>query len=188
MAFKVTELELDGVLLIEPQVFSDDRGFFIETYNKDRYSQAGLDITFTQDNHSNSNKGVIRGLHYQLKRPQGKLVSAVKGVIFDVAVDIRLGSPTFGKWVGAILTEENHHQLYVPEGFAHGFSVLSEYADVCYKCTDIFVPGDAFGVLYSDKEIGINWHYDGECYLSDKDKVCPTLADMPKENLPVYKA
>lgn len=150
---------LDGVLLIEPDVFADSRGFFLETWQKGRYKSGGVDMDFVQDNHSRSKRGVIRGLHYQLKNPQAKLVYAVRGTIFDVAVDIRRGSPTFGKWTGAILSDENRHQLFIPAGFAHGFSVLSEEADVTYKCSDIYTPGDEYGIIYNDPDINIDWHF-----------------------------
>lgn len=181
----VTELELPGVLVIEPKVFGDERGFFLETYHRQRYREAGIPRPFVQDNHSRSQRGVLRGLHYQLTHPQGKLVMAVKGEIFDVAVDIRRGSRTYGQWAGAILSEKNHKQIYVPEGFAHGFCVLSEVADVIYKCTDVYTPGDDFGICWSDPDIGIDWPA-GTPLLSEKDGQNPLLKDMPAENLPFY--
>ena len=186
MKFNITETELAGVLVIEPAVYGDSRGFFLETFNQKRYAEAGLDRQFAQDNHSRSGRGVLRGLHYQLNRPQGKLVMAIKGEIFDVAVDIRRGSPTFGKWVGVNLSEENHKQIFVPEGFAHGFCVLSETADVVYKCTDIFIPGDDHGILWSDETVGIDWPI-SEPALSEKDAKNPRLAEVDSDHLPVYK-
>lgn len=182
---KITELGLEGVFLVEPRVFDDERGFFLETYNDVRYKEKGLNVVFRQDNHSYSGQGTVRGLHYQLKRPQGKLVMAIRGEIFDVAVDIRRGSPSFGQWVGEILSRENHRQLYVPPGFAHGFCVLSEEADVLYKCTDVFTPGDDFGIHWLDAEIGIDWPiHANEAVLSEKDAVNLKLAEVPEENLP----
>jgi len=180
---KVSQTKLPGVLIFEPQVFGDDRGFFIETFNYIRYAEAGLDRKFLQDNHSRSSRSVLRGLHYQLNNPQGKLVSVVRGEIFDVAVDIRRGSPTFAQWVGATLSEKDHRQLFVPEGFAHGFCVLSEIADVNYKCTNVFTPGDDFGILFSDETIGIDWPIKNPI-LSPKDSKNPLLSQQ--ENLPVY--
>ena len=185
MTLKVTETSLPGVLIFEPDVFADERGFFLETFSRDKYAEFGLDRTFVQDNHSRSSRGVLRGLHYQLNRPQGKLVYAVRGEIFDVAVDIRRGSPTFARWFGVTLSDENHRQLFVPECFAHGFCVLSDVADVTYKCTDVYVPGDDFGVLYSDTRIGIDWPVEIPM-LSPKDANNPTLADVPPERLPTH--
>ena len=182
--FNITKTELAGVLVIEPAVYGDSRGFFLETFNQKRYAEAGLDRRFLQDNHSRSSRGVLRGLHYQLNHPQGKLVMAIKGEIFDVAVDIRRGSPTFGKWVGVNLSEENHKQLFVPEGFAHGFCVLSETADVIYKCTEVFTPGDDYGILWSDETVGIDWPI-SEPSLSEKDAKNPRLAEVDTNLLPV---
>lgn len=170
---------------MEPRVFDDERGFFLETYNDIRYKEMGLNVAFRQDNHSYSGKGTVRGLHYQLSRPQGKLVMAIRGKIFDVAVDIRRGSPSFGQWTGEILSRENHRQLYIPPGFAHGFCVLSDEADVLYKCTDVFTPGDDFGIHWLDAEIGIDWPiHANEAVLSEKDAVNLKLAEVPEENLP----
>ncbi|MBF0376687.1 MAG: dTDP-4-dehydrorhamnose 3,5-epimerase [Desulfamplus sp.] len=194
---------LDGVLVIEPDVFEDSRGFFLETWQKNRYKKGGVDVHFVQDNHSRSKKGVIRGLHYQLKNPQAKLVYAVRGTIFDVAVDIRKGSPTFGQWTGVILSDKNKYQLFIPAGFAHGFSVLSEFADVIYKCSDIYTPGDEYGIIYNDPDINIDWHLanvsgdfnNGEnselksiiqVLVSDKDMKYPKLNDIPDSNLFTY--
>ncbi len=169
---------LDSVLLIEPAVFADSRGFFLETWQKSRYQQGGVNVDFVQDNHSRSTKGVVRGLHYQLKNPQAKLIYAVRGTIFDVAVDIRKSSPTFGQWIGAILSEENRRQLFIPAGFAHGFSVLSEFADVTYKCSDFYTPGDEYGIIYNDPDINIDWGVE-KPILSDKDMQYPKLSDIP---------
>jgi len=182
---------LDGVLIIEPDVFEDSRGFFLETWQMERYKSGGVDVDFVQDNHSRSKKGVIRGLHYQLKHPQAKLVYAVRGTIFDVAVDIRRGSPTFGQWTGVILSDENRRQLFIPAGFAHGFSVLSDLADVTYKCSDLYTPGDEYGIIYNDPDIGIDWHLKvdsslTQAFVSDKDMVYPKLFDVPDSDLFVY--
>jgi len=183
---KVSETGLPGVLLIEPRVFGDQRGVFLETYHREKYARAGIDKPFVQDNHSHSSKGVLRGLHYQLKQPQGKLLYVVTGEIFDVTVDIRQGSPTFGKWVGVTLSAENRRQLYVPEGFAHGFYVLSERADVTYKCTDLYAPGDEYGIIWSDPDVNIEWPLQGAPLLSEKDARYPRLAEVPQQHLPRY--
>ncbi len=181
----ITELGINGVLLFEPRVFEDNRGFFLETFNSERYTQSGIQRPFIQDNHSYSSKGTVRGLHYQLTQPQGKLVYCVTGEIFDVAVDIRRGSPTFGKWVGAILSRENHRQLFVPEGFAHGFCVLSDTADVMYKCTDLYKPGDDYGIAWNDPEINIEWPMAVEdAILSEKDLKNPNLSEADLNTLP----
>ena len=183
---KIIQTTLPEVLLIEPKVFGDHRGFFLETWNSDRYLDAGFpDVGFVQDNHSRSRKGVLRGLHFQLNYPQGKLVQAVTGSVFDVAVDIRVGSPNFGKWIGYELTGENHRQLWIPPGFAHGFSVLSDVVDFTYKCTDLYRPEDEGGVLWSDPAIGIDWHTDAPL-LSEKDKAYLPLSEIPVEGLPRY--
>ena len=166
---------LAGVLVLEPRVFGDDRGFFMESYNRRSFAQAtGLDIDFVQDNHSRSRKGVLRGLHYQLRQPQGKLVRVTHGAVFDVAVDIRRGSPTFGRWVGVELSADNHRQLWVPPGLAHGFVVLSETADFLYKTTDTYSPAHERSIRWDDPAIGIDWplaaHGISEPLLSDKDR------------------
>lgn len=153
----VTKCEIEGLYVIEPKVFTDERGYFAETYNKHDMEEAGLFMEFVQDNQSMSTKGVLRGLHFQKQHPQGKLVRVIRGRVFDVAVDIRKGSKTFGKWYGVELSEENKKQFYVSEGFAHGFLVLSDVAEFCYKCTDFYHPGDEGGLLWNDKEIGIKW-------------------------------
>ncbi len=154
---RVTPTELDGVLVIEPKVFGDDRGFFLETYRRDRYREAGIPYEFVQDNHSRSNKGVLRGLHFQEPTPQGKLVRVVRGAIFDVAVDIRRGSPGFGRWTGVELTGDNHRQIWIPPGFAHGFLTLIDATHVSYKCTDYYAPQHERTLLWSDPGIGIVW-------------------------------
>lgn len=175
---KVEQTKLDGVLLVTPQVFGDDRGFFMETYNRDKALAQGLPGSFVQDNHSKSAYGVLRGLHYQSPQWQGKLVRTVQGEIFDVAVDIREGSPTFGEWVGFFLNDENKQQLYVPEGFAHGFCVTSETAEVVYKCTSVYAPEQEGSLLWNDPAIGIEWPID-QPVLSAKDEVGVLLADLP---------
>lgn len=184
---KLTEKSLPGVILIEPDVFEDNRGFFMETYNINKYEQEGINHSFVQDNHSHSQKGTLRGLHYQLRHPQAKLVFVVAGEVFDVAADIRHGSPTFGRWTGTLLSEKNKLQLFIPAGFAHGFCVLSETADVIYKCTDIYTPGDDHGVIWSDPTIDIIWPIENPI-LSKKDIENPKLAEIPEDLLPIYSA
>jgi len=156
----------------------------METFHQEKYKAAGIDQAFVQDNHSHSTQNVLRGLHYQLKHPQGKLIYAVTGTIFDVAVDIRKNSSTFGQWAGATLSAENKRQIYIPKGFAHGFVVLSESADVIYKCTDLYAPGDEYGILWSDPEIGIDWPVENPI-LSQKDLENPGLKEISENNLPV---
>lgn len=175
---------LPGVLLIKPRVFHDDRGRFFESFQAKRYAEHGIDLPFVQDNISYSKKGTLRGLHYQLQHPQGKLVSVLNGKVFDVAVDIRVGSETFGQSFGCELSDENHHQLYVPPGFAHGFYVLSE--DVCfhYKCTDYYQPKDEHGIAWNDEALGIAWPLQEAPLLSPKDKVYVALRDTLIEHLP----
>jgi len=185
MTLKHTQTELPGVVLIEPQVFKDGRGFFMETYHRGKYASTGIAVTFVQDNHSHSTRGTLRGLHYQLKNPQGKLVYVIKGEILDVAVDIRRGSPTFGVWVGAKLSDANRRQVFIPKGFAHGFSVLSDHADVIYKCTDFYAPGDEFGVLWNDPDLAIDWGVETPV-LSEKDLANPLLSNIPSDLLPDY--
>lgn len=169
---KVTPCPIKGLYVIEPSVFGDERGYFMETYNQNDMKEAGLDLVFVQDNQSMSVKGVLRGLHYQKQYPQGKLVRVVKGTVFDVAVDLRAGSETYGKWHGVELSEENKKQFYIPEGFAHGFLVLSDVAEFCYKCTDFYQPGDEGGMIWNDPEIGIEWPIpEGmELIISEKDQ------------------
>lgn len=155
---KVTRCSIDGLCVIEPTVHGDERGYFMETYNQKDMETEGLNMVFVQDNQSCSTKGVLRGLHFQKEYPQGKLVRVVKGKVYDVAVDLRSGSDTYGKWFGVELSEENKKQFYIPEGFAHGFLVLSDIAEFCYKCTDFYHPGDEGGLAWNDPEIGIDWH------------------------------
>ena len=181
---KIVETPLPGVLVIEPRIFRDDRGFFLESFNAERFAQHGLPTSFRQDNHSHSVKRVLRGLHYQLKRPQGKLVSVIRGRVFDVAVDIRRGSPTFGRWYGTVLTEDEPRYLWIPPGFAHGFCTLSDTADFVYKCTDVYVGEDDRGVLWSDPSIGIEWPVSNPL-LSEKDQRMPPLSDA-RTDLPEY--
>ena len=167
---KVTRNEIEGLAVIEPAVYRDERGYFVETYNENDMKAEGLDLRFVQDNQSMSRKGVLRGLHFQKQYPQGKLVRVLQGRVFDVAVDLRASSPTFGKWFGVELSDENMKQFYIPEGFAHGFYVLSDVAVFAYKCTDFYHPGDEGGMKWDDPEIGIEWPLDGEPLLSEKDR------------------
>ncbi|MFT7462635.1 MAG: dTDP-4-dehydrorhamnose 3,5-epimerase [Pseudohongiellaceae bacterium] len=177
--------DLPGVLVIEPQVHQDDRGFFFETYHAGKYAEGGVPLPFVQDNHSKSLKGTLRGLHAQWRKPQGKLVRCLDGAIWDVAVDMRKGSPTRAQWFGVELTSKNFKQIYVPPGFLHAFVVLSDTAEVEYKCTDLYDPGGELGVAWNDPEIGIEWPVD-EPLLSGKDAQAPNLADVPSEMLPDY--
>jgi len=175
----VETCEIDGLKVITPTVHGDARGYFMETYNFNDFKEAGIDTVFVQDNQSASKKGVLRGLHFQINHPQAKLVRVIKGEVFDVAVDLRKGSPTFGKWHGVLLSEENKKQFFVPKGFAHGFLVLSEYAEFCYKCNDFYTPGDEGGILYNDPDVGVEWPIpEGmEIILSDRDKVWPSYKE-----------
>jgi dTDP-4-dehydrorhamnose 3,5-epimerase len=173
---KFVPTELPGVILVEPDVHRDSRGFFLESYHARKYAEGGIPGPFVQDNHSHSVRGTLRGLHAQRRKPQGKLVRAVVGEMFDVAVDIRPGSPTFGRWVGAVLSGENFRQLYIPPGFAHGFCVLSERVHVEYKCTDFYDAGDEVGVAWDDPEIGISWPI-RDPIVSAKDSTLPRLAE-----------
>ncbi|MFV3307168.1 dTDP-4-dehydrorhamnose 3,5-epimerase [Pseudomonas sp. NY15181] len=175
---KVTPLAIPDVLVIEPQVFGDSRGFFLESYNQQKFEQAiARKVDFVQDNHSRSSRGVLRGLHYQIHQAQGKLVRVVHGEVFDVAVDIRRSSPTFGQWVGQLLSEENKLQMWVPEGFAHGFLVLSDSAEFLYKTTDYWAPEHERCIAWDDPELAIDWPLDGEPTLSGKDREGRRLAD-----------
>ena len=169
---KVTRCGIEGLCVIEPTVHRDERGYFVETYNENDMKAEGLDLRFVQDNQSMSQKGVLRGLHFQKQFPQGKLVRVLRGSVFDVAVDLRADSKTYGQWFGVELTEENMKQFYIPEGFAHGFYVMSDIAVFAYKCTDFYHPGDEGGLLYCDPEIGIDWPFDPDAPLiiSDKDQ------------------
>ena len=179
MNLNVIRTPLEGVLILEPKVFGDARGFFMESYNRRDFAAAtGLDVDFVQDNHSRSRRGVLRGLHYQIKQPQGKLVRVVRGAVVDVAVDIRRSSPTFGRWAGVELSEDNQRQFWIPPGFAHGFLVLSESADFLYKASDWYAPEHERGIAWNDPAIGVEWPLDaiGEPLLSDKDRAAPPLA------------
>lgn len=173
--------EIEGVYIIEPKVFGDNRGYFMETYNEAVFKQNGLDYTFVQDNQSKSKKGVLRGLHFQIKHPQSKLVRVIEGEVFDVAVDLRKGSKTYGKWVGVILSSENKKQFMIPRGFAHGFVVLSETATFVYKCDEFYHPEDEGGIMWNDPNININWPFEGDVILSEKDKKHPLLKDLKIE-------
>jgi len=183
---KISATPLEGVFLVEPQVFADKRGFFMETYNRDKYAGAGIAKEFVQDNFSHSTSGVLRGMHYQLGHAQAKLVYVIRGEVFDVVIDIRRGSPSFGKWYGVTLSCENKRQLFVPEGFAHGFCVMSAEADFVYKCSDFYSPADENGILWSDTDIGIDWPLKNPV-LSDKDALYKPLKDIDRRLLPVYK-
>lgn len=196
---QVTPCPIAGLYIIEPKVFGDHRGYFMETYNRADMEAAGLNMVFVQDNQSMSVKGVLRGLHYQKQHPQGKLVRVIRGRVFDVAVDLRVGSDTYGKWYGVELSAENKKQFYIPEGFAHGFLVLSETAEFCYKCTDFYAPQDEGGLAWNDPDIGIQWPELSGCYqgnasaegycmadgttlkLSDKDQRWPRLAESTQK-------
>ncbi|MBL4834278.1 MAG: dTDP-4-dehydrorhamnose 3,5-epimerase [Pseudomonas sp.] len=177
---KVVETALPGVLIIKPRVFGDSRGFFIESYQVERYREAGIELPFVQDNHSRSGKGVLRGLHFQRTRPQGKLVRVSRGAVWDVAVDVNPRSPTFGRYVGTELNDENHHQLWVPPGYAHGFCVLSDFADFEYKCTDLYFPEDEGALLWNDPDVNIPWPVENPL-LSAKDRGNPTLRELAHE-------
>lgn len=176
---KVTRCDIEGLCVIEPTVFGDERGYFMEIYNQNDFKAEGLDMVFVQDNQSMSVKNVLRGLHFQKQYPQGKLVRTVKGSVFDVAVDLRSRSSTYGKWFGVELSDENKKQFYIPEGFAHGFVVLSDVAEFVYKCTDFYHPGDEGGILWNDPDIGINWPVEdtSKLILSDKDKKWSGIKD-----------
>ena len=180
---KVTKCPIEGLYVIEPTVHGDERGYFMETYSRRDMEEAGLDMNFVQDNQSMSVKGVLRGLHYQKQHPQGKLVRVIKGRVFDVAVDLRTDSDTYGKWFGVELTAENKKQFYISEGFAHGFLVLSDSAEFCYKCTDFYHPGDEGGLAWNDPEIGIQWPEVRGEYPGDAVSAGYTLADGTPLNL-----
>ena len=169
----VETCEIEGLKIITPAIHGDSRGYFMETYNFNDFKEAGIDTVFVQDNQSASVKGVLRGLHFQIDHPQDKLVRVIKGEVFDVAVDLRKDSKTYGKWFGAVLSEENKKQLFVPKNFAHGFLVLSDYAEFCYKCSDFYTPGDEGGIMYNDPDIGVEWPVtdDMELIFSERDKV-----------------
>lgn len=175
--FKFTKTKIDGVIIVEQKVFGDSRGYFMETYEKRKFAEGGITAEFVQDNQSMSTKGVLRGLHFQKTHPQAKLVRVIKGAVYDVAVDLRKDSPTYGEYVGAVLSDENKKQFYIPKGFAHGFLVLSDVAEFVYKCDDFYYPSDEGGIMWNDPEIGIEWPLDGieEIKLSEKDKKNPGL-------------
>ncbi len=186
---KIIETHLPGVVVIEPKVFGDKRGFFLEAYRQDVLQQAGINVAFVQDNHSRSAQGVLRGLHYQLTQTQGKLVRVTSGSVFDVAVDVRKGSPTFGQWYGSQLDEESMRMMYVPPGYAHGFVVLSQSADFLYKCTDYYHPESEQGIAWDDPDIGISWpvsNLASNISLSDKDKNNVLLKNQTHDKLPAY--
>jgi len=185
MTLKVLPTSLPGVLTIEPDVFDDERGFFMEVYHAQKYRERGIDCTFVQDNHSFSRQGTLRGLHYQFPFSQSKLVWVVEGTVLDVAVDIRRGSPTFGQWVAEILSDENRRRFFLPRGFAHGFCVLSPTAHFMYKCDELYHPESDRGVNWSDPDIAIDWQINAPV-LSPKDMRLPFLADIPPEFLPCY--
>ena len=178
----VTPCDIEGLYVIEPTVFKDERGYFVETYNQIYMKEAGLDMVFVQDNQSMSTRGVLRGLHFQKQFPQGKLVRVVRGKVFDVAVDLRSDSKTYGKWFGVELSAENMKQFYIPEGFAHGFLVLSDEAEFCYKCTDFYHPGDEGGLAWNDPEIGVEWPLEEgvDLIISEKDQKWKGLKDTFK--------
>jgi dTDP-4-dehydrorhamnose 3,5-epimerase len=183
---KVTKTEIPGVLVIEPEVFGDARGFFLESWQQSRYAQQGMPERFVQDNLASSRRGVLRGLHLQHPYAQGKLVQVISGEVFDVAVDVRRGSPWIGRWVGVRLSGENKRQFWVPPGFAHGYYVLSEEAIFSYKCNELYHLETELSVLWSDPQIGIDWPLEGEPVLSDKDRAASSLAEIDPERLPEY--
>ena len=183
---KITHTKIPSVIVFEPNAFGDARGWFLETWSKNNYEKAGIKLPFVQDNVSFSSRNVLRGLHYQFPHSQGKLVCVLSGEVFDVAVDIRLGSPTFGQWVGEILSDTNHKQMYVPPGFAHGFCVLSDTAHFSYKCTDYYSPADEGGISFNDADIKIDWPVKSPI-VSKKDTGFIPLKDVPRERLPRYE-
>ncbi|MCI9628349.1 MAG: dTDP-4-dehydrorhamnose 3,5-epimerase [Eggerthellaceae bacterium] len=181
--FTFTKTSIDGVIIVDVRSFGDDRGYFMETYKKPDFVKGGIAVDFVQDNQSSSTKGVLRGLHFQIEHPQSKLVRVVKGSVFDVAVDLREGSPTYGKWEGVVLSAKNHRQFFIPRGFAHGFLVLSDEAEFCYKCDDVYHPNDEGGLMWNDPAIGIDWPAmegddvfdETKIVLSEKDQAHPLL-------------
>lgn len=178
----VETCHIEGLKVVTPTVFGDSRGYFMETYNYNDFKEAGIDQVFVQDNQSASKKGVLRGLHFQINYPQDKLVRVIKGEVYDVAVDLREGSETYGQWYGVRLSEENKKMFFIPKNFAHGFYVLSDYAEFTYKCTDFYHPNDEGGIIYNDPDIGIEWPIDSnaELIMSDKDKVWPGIKGLKK--------
>jgi dTDP-4-dehydrorhamnose 3,5-epimerase len=181
---QIEETKIPGVLVVTPKVFGDERGFFLETYHKEVFQQAGIEPEFVQDNHSKSIRGVVRGLHYQKKFPQGKLIRVIQGEVLDVIVDIRRGSPTFTKWISILLSAENKKQVWIPGGLAHGFAVLSETAEFCYKVTDYYHPEDEGGIRWNDPQLKIDWQVQNPL-LSEKDRQLPLLAEAG-EDLPLF--
>ena len=179
--FLFKETSIKGVYIIEPKKYGDNRGYFMETYKKEDFDKAGLIYDFVQDNQSKSKAGVLRGLHFQKKHPQAKLVRCIEGEVFDVCVDLRKNSPTYGKWEGVILSAEKGNQFMVPRGFEHGFVVLSDTATFCYKCVELYHPEDEGGIMWNDSDVGITWPYKGEPLLSEKDKVHPSLKESKVE-------
>ena len=181
--FTFTKTSIEGVIIVDVKAFCDSRGYFMETYKQPCFAQGGIDVDFVQDNQSSSSKGVLRGLHFQIEHPQSKLVRVVRGEVFDVAVDLREGSPTYGKWEGVVLSAENRRQFFIPRGFAHGFLVLSDEAEFCYKCDDVYHPNDEGGLMWNDPAIGIEWPAlqgdtvfdENKVILSDKDKCHPAF-------------
>lgn len=182
---KITTSPIEGILIIEPKIFNDKRGFFMETYNQARYNESGINATFVQDNLSYSQKNTLRGLHFQIKHPQAKLIQVISGEIFDVAVDLRPGFATFGKWTGFYLSSENRRQVFIPEGFAHGFCVLSESALFHYKCSDFYAQDDEGGIIWSDPDIGIEWPVQNPI-ISEKDKQYHKLSNLTADELPSF--
>lgn len=178
--------DLPGVYILEPRIFPDERGFFFESYQQQRFAEVGIIEAWVQDNQAHSVKGTLRGLHYQLRHPQAKLCRVAYGAVLDVAVDIRRGSPTFGQWTSVVLSAENHREIYIPAGFAHGYVVLSETADFLYKCSDFYYPDDNYGIAWNDPQIGVQWGLDEPPLLSPKDQLTRPLAEIAPEHLPVY--
>lgn len=179
--FTFNETKIKDVYIIDVKTYGDNRGYFMETYKESDFKAAGLNYNFVQDNQSSSRKGVLRGLHFQKTHPQAKLVRVIKGEVFDVAVDLRKNSPTYGQWVGVVLSEENKRQFMIPRGFAHGFVVVSDYAEFAYKCDELYHPEDEGGIMWNDHAIGIEWPEVGEIILSEKDKIHPSLAESKIE-------
>jgi dTDP-4-dehydrorhamnose 3,5-epimerase len=179
MTMQVSRTALSGVVIIEPTVHRDERGFFLETYHAARFAEHGITATFVQDNHSRSRRGTLRGLHWQQERPQGKLVRVIEGAIYDVAVDIQRGSPTFGHWIGVTISADDFRQIYIPPGFAHGFCVVSDVAQVEYKCTALYDPASERGLIWNDPDVGIEWPI-ADPVLSERDKGHPRLAELDR--------
>lgn len=183
----IKRIDIPGVVIIQPKVWHDERGYFLETFKSQQYREFGIREEFVQDNLSRSTQHVLRGLHYQLEKPQGKLVSVIQGKVLDVMLDIRQGSPTFGQHFSIVLDSEIHNQVYVPPGLAHGFCVLSEQAIFAYKCTDVYNPGDEYGILWNDPQLAIDWQLSGDAILSEKDTLNPILGETNPTILPIYE-